>query len=42
LEFEIWAEIPKKMTHGNKSSDFLLCINDLHALMPIVKKLKMN
>ncbi len=32
----------KQMTHGNKLLDLPLCINNLHAPMPIVKKFKMN
>jgi hypothetical protein len=31
----------KQVTHGNISIDLPQCINDLHALMFIVKKLKM-
>ncbi len=31
-----------KMIHDNKSIDLLLCIKDLHALMSIVKNLKLN
>jgi hypothetical protein len=45
LEFEnmkIGQETPKQVTHGNKSIDIPLCINNFHAPMPIVKKLKMN
>jgi hypothetical protein len=39
---EFAQKIPKRVTHSNKLVDFPLCINDLHAPMPIVKKLKMN
>jgi hypothetical protein len=41
MEFR-WGT-PKQVTHGGKLKYFPLCINvDLHALMPIVKKIKMN
>ncbi len=39
---EFAHETLKQMTHSNKLVDSPLCINDLHAFMPIVKKLKMN
>jgi hypothetical protein len=32
----------KQVTHGNISTNLPQCINDLHALMFIVKKFKMN
>jgi hypothetical protein len=35
-------ENPKQMTHGSKSTNLPLCINALHALMPIAKKFKVN
>jgi hypothetical protein len=47
LEFEFENmkfehETPKQVTCGNKLVDLPLCINNLHALMPIVKNFKMN
>jgi len=41
-KYEIWMETIKQLTHGSKLVDLLLCINDLHAPMFIVKGLKMN
>jgi hypothetical protein len=35
-------EKPKQMTHGSKSTNLPFCINDPHAFMLIVKKLKVN
>ncbi len=40
MKFE--QEIPKQVTGGNKLVDLPLCINNFHALMPIIKKFKMN
>jgi len=39
---EFAHETLKQVMHSNKLVDFPLCINDLDASMPIVKKLKMN
>jgi hypothetical protein len=36
------GETFEQMTHGSKSTNLPHCINDLHAPMLIVKKLKMN
>ncbi len=41
-DLEFGWETPKQVTHGSKSIDFPLCINNLHPPMPIIKKLKMN
>jgi hypothetical protein len=35
-------ETPKQVTSGNKLTNFPLCIDDPHALMPIFHELKMN
>jgi hypothetical protein len=35
---EFAHETRKQVTHSNKLVDFPLCINDLHAPMPIVKR----
>jgi hypothetical protein len=40
MKFE--QETPEQMTCGNKLVDLPLCINNLHALMPIIKKINMN
>jgi hypothetical protein len=40
MKFE-WRTL-KQVTHGRKLVDLPLCINNLHAPMPTVKKLKMN
>jgi hypothetical protein len=45
LEFEnmkFGQKTPKQVTHGSKSIDLPFCINNFHAPMPIVKKLKIN
>ncbi len=38
MKFE--HETPKRVTCGNKLVDLPLCINNLHELMPIVKKFR--
>jgi hypothetical protein len=45
LEFEnmkFGQETLKQVAHGSKSIDLPFCIDNFHAPMPIVKKLKMN